>query len=178
MSDELPAVRLRPVEERDLEQLEGWMRIPDVHTALDFAEPPSRHDLKFGLLAKHVEVLLIELPDGDPVGFFLVYFRGYKRTNTREFDIAVPDPRARQQGVAKAAIRAFERWAFDEQALAGVWAKIFADNVACRELVRACAWPLSEVQEQAVEFRGELRDVVYTHMNPELRRGLQAKRGF
>lgn len=156
-------MRLRPVEERDHELLERWMRLPDVHAYLDFEEPPSRHDLKFALLARQLDVLIIELLDGTPIGFFLVYTRGMQRTGEREFDIAIPERRYRQQGLATSAIRAFERWAFEEQGLAGVWAKIFTDNRPCLELVRACGWPLSEVEKQAVEFRGELRDVVYTY---------------
>jgi len=175
---ELPHVCLRPLEERDYALFDKWMRIPDVYAFLELPEPVGAAHIKVAVLAKRTEVLMIELDEGDPIGFFFVYFSGYVRTNTREFDIAVPDPRARQQGVAKAAIRAFEAWALDEQKLSGVWAAIFSDNQACLELVRSCGWPLSEVTDEGALYLGEPKAVVYTHMNPEIRAGLEERRGF
>lgn len=178
MSSALPEVRLRRIEDRDFEMMERWMRLPDVYAFIDFDQPPSRYDLKVEILAQHVDVLIIELADGEPVGFFFVYTRGLKRTNVREFDVAVPEAGQRQQGVARAAIRAFEDWAFEEQKLSGVWANIFPDNKPCQALVRSCGWPLSEVDPGGISFRGRPHDVVYTHMTPELLPEARSRRGF
>jgi RimJ/RimL family protein N-acetyltransferase len=175
-TDVLPEVRLRQIEERDLELLERWLNIPDVRDVLELPGEVNRHHVKVWIFSRRLEVLMIDDADGTSVGFYLVYFAGYKRTNTREFDIAVPE--ARQKGVAKAAIRALEEWAFDQQELSGVWAKIFADNKPCIELVRACGWPLSEPEEGLDGNTGEPRDVVWTRMTPELRVGITERRGF
>ncbi len=177
MSEGLPDVTLRPVCDDDHALLERWMQVPDVFAFLDYEEPPSRFEIRAVLLTRSVDLLIIELAS-KPVGFFIVYTRGAKRTGTREFDIAVAEPEARQGGAAKAAIRAFERWAFEEQGLKGVYANIFPDNRPCLELVRACAWPLTEVDAGGIEFRGQAVDVVYTHMTPELRPEAIKKRDF
>jgi len=178
MSSALPEVKLRRIGEHDFELMERWMRLPDVHAFMDFEQPPSGYDLKVELLAGHVDVLIITSPDETPVGFFFLYTRGLKGTNVRELDLAVPDVERRRQNIAKAAIVAFERWAFEEQELTGVWANIFPDNQACLALLRSCAWPLSETDVGGINFRGAPCDVVYTKMTPELLIEARARRGF
>lgn len=196
MTEPLPGVRLRPMADHDAAVLERWMRIPDVYSFLDFEEPPTRHHLRFAVLAKRVEVLIIDLAVADAapvpagveavpvvnghvaVGFFLLYFKGFKRTGTREFDIAVPAPEARRKGVAKAAIIAFEEWCFTQQGYKGIWAKIFADNVPCLSFVRNGCWPLSEVKPGATRYRGQPRDMRETYMTPALLPEARKKRGW
>jgi RimJ/RimL family protein N-acetyltransferase len=174
----LPEVRLRPVAEADYEILERWVALPDVHQFLEYDEPPNRFEIKKAVLAKNVEILMIARADGAPVGFFLLYFRGLVRDRSREFDIAIPEANHRQGGLATAAICAFERWALDEQKYKKVWAVIFADNAPCIALVHACHWPLSEVKKNAVDYRGQPRDVVMTYMTPELLAEVRQRRGY
>lgn len=150
------------------------MQIPDIYQSLDYAEPLNRYHIQLGVLRQQIEVLMIDTADGASVGFWVLYPQRRGQVG-REFDVAVPE--ARQRGLAKAAGVAFESWCFDEQKLPRVWACIAADNAACIGLVRSCAWPLSEVVS-GVKLQGAPRDVVYTHMTPELRAGLTAKRGF
>ncbi|MFH1812134.1 MAG: GNAT family protein [Pseudomonadota bacterium] len=175
MHPPLPEVTLRALRDDDLDLLERWVQVPDVFAFLDDDTPPSRARIRAELLARRLDVLIIDTAE-EPVGFFLVYPR--RRGGVREFDIAIPETRARQGGVAKAAIAAFERWAFDAQKLTAVHANIFPENRPCLELVRACAWPLSPVDPGGIEFRGKPRDVVYTHMNEKLLPGARSKRGF
>ncbi len=174
---QLPEVELRALREEDYPVLERWMAIPDVHGFLEVDEPPDRHAIKVAVLGRQIEPLIIA-SEGRAVGFFALYFRGLAAQRSREFDIAVPAHGERQQGLGKAAIRAFEHWAFEQQDLRGVWAKIFTDNRVCLELVRACGWPLSAVLEGAVDFRGEERDLVYTWMTPGMRGDAVKRRGF
>ncbi|MFH1808655.1 MAG: GNAT family protein [Pseudomonadota bacterium] len=168
---------LRPLQDSDYPVLEDWVQIPDVCQQLEYEAPPNRHELKVAVLGRQFELLMIQ-GDAQPVGFFLVYFRGLVAHRSREFDIAVPAKVQRQQGLAQAAIRALEHWAFDEQGLVGVWAKIFADNHPCLELVRACGWPRSATVERAYPVGDALRDVVFTWMTPEIRATLKQRRGF
>jgi len=178
MTKEIPEVRLRRIEEEDFELMERWMAVDDVFAFIDYEEPPSRYELKVEILAGRVDVLIIELGDSTPVGFFFVFTRGVKRTNIREFDVAIAEEAHRSIGVAQGAIRAFEDWAFEDQQLSGVWANIFPENEPCLSLVRACGWPISEVDEGGITFRGQPADVVYTKMTPEMREEARAKRGF
>ena len=173
----LPDVKLRVAQERDYELLEKWVARPEIFAFLDFDEPPNRHEIKVVVLARLVDILLIEL-DGKPVGFFLVYTKGMKSTNSREFDLAIAEKSARGAGVARAAIREFEDWAFTGQKLSKVHANIFPDNRASIALVHACGWPLSEVVHGGITFRGEPADVVFTWMTPELLDETRKKRGF
>ncbi|MBN2361847.1 MAG: GNAT family N-acetyltransferase [Deltaproteobacteria bacterium] len=173
-----PGVRLRPVAESDYEMLERWCAQSDVFQFLEYPEPPNRYEIKKAVLAKNVEILIIDLDDGTPVGFFLLYFRGLVRHRSREFDIAIPEIHRRQSGLAQAAILEFERWAFEVEKYSKLWAVIFADNAPCIALVHACHWPLSPVQEKAINYRGRPRDVVMTHMTPELLIETRKRRGF
>ena len=173
-----PGVRLRPAVAADDEILERWCAQPDVFQMLEYPEPPSRFEIKKAVLAKNVEILMIDLADGTPVGFYLLYFRGLVRYGTREFDIAIPETSRRQQGLAQAAMLEFERWALEEKKYKKIWAVIFADNVPCIALVHSFDWPLSEVKKNALKYRGELRDVVMTWMTPELLVEVRKKRGF
>ena len=173
-----PAVQLRPVAEADYEILERWCALPDVFQQLEYAEPPNRFEIKKAVLAKNVEILMIDLADGEPVGFILMYFRGFVRNRAREFDIAIPEAGRRQGGLAQAAMLAFERWALEEQKYTKIWAVIFADNAPCIALVKSFDWPLSPVQKNFVKYRGRPRDVVTTYMTPELLAETRRKRGF
>lgn len=173
-----PEVRLRPVAEPDYEILERWCALPDVFQQLEYAEPPNRFEIKRAVLGRNVEILMIDQADGTPVGFLLLYFRGFVRYRAREFDIAIPEARLRQKGIAQAAMLAFERWALDEQKYTKIWAVIFADNAPCIALVKSFDWPLSAVQKNVIKYRGQPRDVVTTYMTPELLVEVRKKRGF
>lgn len=170
-------IHLRPSTEDDYPLLERWLQQEDIFAFLDYEEPPNRHEIKVVVLTKVVDILFITRDDS-PVGFFLVYRRGMVRTNSREFDVAIADPSARGKGVAQAAIRAFEDWAFAEQKLSRVYANIFPDNKPSIALVRACGWPLSEVDHGGISFRGKATDVVYTWMDADQLEATRAKRGF
>ncbi len=170
-------VTLRPATGQDYPLLEAWMRQDDIFAFLDYEEPPNRYEIKTVVLARLVDILLIE-HQGKPVGFFLVYTRGMKRTNSREFDVAIAETSARHGGVAKAAIVAFEDWAFGEHKLDRVYANIFPDNKASLALVHACGWPLSEVDKGGVNFRDEDVDVVYTWQDRDMLDETRRQRGF
>jgi len=170
-------VSLRKAEEQDYPLLERWLQQADIFAFLDYEEPPNRFEIKSVVLARLVDILLIE-QDRNPVGFFLVYTRGMKRTNSREFDVAIAENSARHGGVAKAAIVAFENWAFTEQKLDRVYANIFPDNTASLALVKACGWPLSEIDKGGIEFRGHDVDVVYTWMDADMIQDCRKSRGF
>lgn len=173
----LPDIKLRSLQDKDYALLAEWMRISDVHAFLEHDEPPSEAEIKIAVLGRRMEPLIIE-HDDEAVGFFALYYRGLAAHKTREFDIAIPPKQARKKGLAKAAIRAFEAWAFDEKKLNGLWAKIFAENTASLELVRACAWPRSEVQQGFVDMEDGVRDLVTTWMTPQIRTTLLLRRGF
>lgn len=173
----LPEVTLRTLQDGDYALLAKWMRSAEVYAFLEHDEAPSEADIKVAVLGRRMEPLII-VHDDVEVGFFALYFRGLVAHKTREFDIAIPPIEARRKGLAKAAIRALEAWAFDEKKLNGLWAKIFAENEASLQLVRACAWPRSEVQQGFVDMQDSLRDLVTTWMTPEIRKSLLRRRGF
>ena len=170
-------VSLRIATEQDYPLLERWLQQSDIFAFLDYEEPPNRFEIKTVVLAKLVDILIIQHKD-KAVGFFLVYTRGMKRTNSREFDVAIAEKSARHGGVAKAAIVAFEDWAFAEQKLSRLYANIFPDNAPSLALVKACAWPLSEVDKGGVNFRGRDVDVVYTWMDADMLEETRRKRDF
>lgn len=174
---QLPDLSLRALLDSDYPLLASWMLHSDVYNSLEHDAAPDEADIKIAVLGKRMEPLII-LSGDQPVGFFALYFRGLAAHKTREFDIAIPAHEARRKGLAKAAIRALENWAFDQQGLTGLWAKIFADNVASLELVRACAWPRSQAQRGFVDMAVGVRDLVTTWMTPEIRQSLKFRRGF
>ena len=173
----LPEVQLRMVEDADYEILARGMLIENTYMALGFDEEPNQHHIRLAVLGRQLELLMI-VQNEKPMGVIPLYFRGLVAHQTREFDIAIPEPSARKAGLAKAAIRALETWAFDENNYSGLWAKIFADNNASLSLVRSCHWPSSEIQKNGMNFMGVMRDLVYVWMTPALRAELKHRRGF
>lgn len=163
-------VVLRPVDERDTDDVVRWRAEPAVAAQLFSERPPTR--------AEHLAWLARLRPDGDRREFIIVeraagravgtiglsqLDRRYRRA---EYGLLIGEPAARGKGMAAEASRLLLQHAFTALGLNRVYLHVLADNDAALRLYGRLGFASEGVLREHVYKDGRFRDVVVMGMVP------------
>jgi len=138
-------VRLRLLEERDLELTRGWRNQPDVRQWFVNSETvtPERHRqwyVDYCGWADDFVFVIEQVHDRRPVGQVSLYRVDRDRGSAEFGRMMIGEPSARQRGLAREATLLTLALAFDQWQLSVLALEVKATNVAARRLYCHCGF--------------------------------------
>lgn len=155
-------VRLRPVDEGDLERLAAWRNDPRIHAFFFSGGPvdPARQGEWLASVRRDETRRFFAIEaDGDFAGTICLD-RVDARHRSAELGNMLVDPDRQGRGLGREAVGQLLDLAFSGSGLERVELRVFADNEAAIRLYEACGFRREGIERQAVLRDGRRRDVL------------------
>lgn len=171
-------IRLRALEEHDLELKVKWINDPDINATLHYEIPlglsKTKKWFQNSVLDNSRRDLVIETIEAEPIGLVgLIDINWFHRT--AEAYILLGNKKYWGKGIGTMALSMIVQWAFEELGMNKVWGTARATNSAAIKMQKKVGFKLEGTLREEKYIRGKRVDIIRVGLLRDEFKPIQAK---